>query len=79
MAGKVVNSVIVARFKLLQRWIQTRSAIRHLPYCKPLCTRLTIYELIKSMRIILGYPPIYVKPFLAKVNELSADIEKRNE
>ena len=36
MAGKVVNSGIVARFMLFQRWIVTRSANRHLPYCKTL-------------------------------------------
>jgi len=40
MAGIVVNSGIVARFKLFQRWIGTHSANRHLPYCKPLATRL---------------------------------------
>ncbi|MFW5700947.1 MAG: hypothetical protein ACOCWM_04580 [Cyclobacteriaceae bacterium] len=34
MAGKAVNSGIVTRFKLFQRWILTRSAVRHLPYCQ---------------------------------------------
>jgi len=45
MAGKVVNSGIVARFKLFQRWIVTRSANRHLPYCKPLWATITARQM----------------------------------
>jgi len=40
MAGKVVNSGIVARIKLFPRWLRTCSANRHLPYCQPLWASL---------------------------------------
>ncbi len=58
MAGKVVNSGIVARFGLFPRWIMTHSANRHLPYCQPLAFSLKKdYEtIIKSKKLANVYP-----------------------
>lgn len=58
MAGNVVNLSIVARFGLLQRWIQTRSENRHLPYCKTALPNIMnkqtqLYIFMKSRPILI--------------------------